>query len=167
MKQTNWFVRLETPSDNDAIEAMQAAAFGPGRFARTAFRIREGVPHRSDLSFVGLSGHDLAGSVRLTPIVIGAHPGLLLGPLTVAPAHKNRGLGRTLLRAAVDAAAKAGEHGVLLVGDEAYYAPLGFQRVPLGSILLPGPVDPARILVAPLNGAGIPAGRVRGGRRTA
>ena len=37
--------RLEQPADNDEIEALHAEAFGPGRFARAAFRLREDVPH--------------------------------------------------------------------------------------------------------------------------
>ena len=56
MKQTMWVIRPEQISDNEAIETLQAEAFGPGRFARTAFRVRENVPHRADLSFVGHVG---------------------------------------------------------------------------------------------------------------
>jgi len=164
MKPANWFIRLETAADDAAIEALQAEAFGPGRFARTAFRIREGVPHAPDLSLVGLHGERIAGSVRLTPIMIGETPSMLLGPLTVDPEFKNRGLGKALLRAVLDAAAKAGETSVLLVGDEPYYGPFGFKRVPFGSLLLPGPVDQARVLIASLKGAAVPAGVVRGGR---
>lgn len=164
MKSTNWFIRLEENADLPAIDTLQAAAFGPGRFARTAFRIREGILHFPELSFVGLSGEDVAGSVRLTPITIGETPALLLGPLTVAAEFKSRGLGKNLLRTALDAAARVGETAVLLVGDAPYYGPLGFQQVPFASITLPGPVDPARVLVAPLNGASLPKGPVSGGR---
>ena len=35
---------------------------------------------------------------------------------------------------------------VLLVGDEPYYSRVGFQKVPAGRLLLPGPVDPDRLL---------------------
>ncbi|GGB34735.1 N-acetyltransferase [Roseibium aquae] len=154
MKPFCWFVRLETPEDDQGIQTLQAEAFGPGRFVRTAFRLREGVGHRTDLSFVATSGTTLAGSVRLTQIRIGHEKALLLGPLTVAPAFKNRGIGKTLLRTALEAAASCGERAVLLVGDAAYYAPLGFEPVPFGKITLPGPVDPARLLLARLNEAG-------------
>ena len=80
------------------------------------------------LSFVGLSGPTLAGSVRLTPITIGTTPALLLGPLTVAPEFKNRGLGKLLLRTAIDASTAAGETAILLVGDAPYYGPWGSGR---------------------------------------
>jgi predicted N-acetyltransferase YhbS len=39
---------------------------------------------------------------------------------------------------------------VLLVGDEPYYSKSGFKRVPKGQVKMPGPVDPARVLVAEL-----------------
>ncbi|WP_269580571.1 GNAT family N-acetyltransferase [Roseibium sp. Sym1] len=163
MKQTTWVIRPEQISDNDAIEALQAEAFGPGRFARTAFRIRENVPHRADLSFVGLAGEKVAGSIRLSPIRIGDSDALLLGPLTVSPDFKNRGLGKALMRTAMEAAAAAGDRVVLLVGDAPYYSPFGFQQVPFGRISLPGPVDPARLLVALLNDGDMPSGAVHGG----
>ena len=39
---------------------------------------------------------------------------------------------------------------MVLVGDEPYYARAGFKRVPKGQVTMPGPVDPARLLVAEL-----------------
>ncbi|MTI43585.1 putative N-acetyltransferase YhbS [Roseibium hamelinense] len=159
MIPTKWFVRPEEATDAAQIESLQAEAFGPGRFVRTAFQMREGVPHCPKLSFVGLSGRELAGSVRMTPIYIGAAPAYLLGPLTVAPAYKNQGLGRLLLKTAVEEAGKASETAILLVGDAAYYGPYGFQPVSYGSITMPGPVDPARLLIACLKGANQPAGK--------
>ncbi|WP_434056024.1 MAG: N-acetyltransferase [Roseibium sp.] len=165
MKQTTWVIRPEDSADTTAIEDLQANAFGPGRFARTAFRIRENVGPRADLSFVGLVGSQIAGSIRLSPILIGDTEALLLGPLTVSPDFKNRGLGKALMRTAMNAAAQAGDKVVLLVGDAPYYSPFGFQQVPLGRITLPGPVDPARLLVALLNEADMPEGAVQGGHQ--
>ncbi|MEM5585453.1 N-acetyltransferase [Roseibium sp. AS2] len=163
MKQMQWVIRPEHTADTIAIDTLQANAFGPGRFARTAFLIRENVPHRVDLSFVGLAGQQVAGSIRLSPIRIGQTAALLLGPLTVSPDFKNRGLGKALMNTAMEAAARAGDTTVLLVGDAPYYSPFGFQQVPFGRITLPGPVDPARLLVALLNGADMPEGPVHGG----
>jgi predicted N-acetyltransferase YhbS len=144
-------IRLEQSADAWAIQALQDAAFGPGAHARAAFRVREQAPHDQALSFVGLLGGALVGSVRLTPIRVGEAEGLLLGPLVVDPAHKSRGYGRALVRHAVAAAAAAGHGFVILVGDESYYGPLGFARLPRGSVRLPGPVDPDRLLVAELH----------------
>src|SRR5262245_20219445 len=75
----------ETEADALAIERLHERTFGPGRYARTAYRIREGVSHWLDISFTARIGTLLVGSVRLSPIRIGATPALLLGPLTVEP----------------------------------------------------------------------------------
>lgn len=144
-------IRLEGPDDDAAICAIHAEAFGPGRFTRTAFRVREGIPHDADLSFVAFDDGAIVGSVRLTPIRIGVAPAQLLGPLAVLPAYKNKGYGKQLMRMALEAARQKGERLVLLVGDPPYYGPLGFHPVPLGRIDFPGPVDPARILLAELS----------------
>jgi predicted N-acetyltransferase YhbS len=165
MTPSSFTYRLEQPADDSEIEALHAEAFGPGRFARAAFRLREGVPHDPALSFVALAGDDFVASVRLTPIRIGERPALLLGPLAVKPAHKGRGAGKQLVRISVEAAREAGHKVVLLVGDEPYYGPLGFSRLALNAITLPAPVDPYRVLVAgltpdALEGLGGKAGRV-------
>jgi len=160
-------IRPEASADTDAIERLHERAFGPGRFARTAYRIREGAPHLLDLSFTALVGTLLVGSVRLTPVRVGEQPGLMLGPLTVDPAFENRGIGAALIQRALDAAREAGHALVLLVGDEPYYARFGFTRVPRGQLVMPGPVDPARLLAAELvegslakaRGAILPHGR--------
>ena len=67
----------EQPGDAAAIDKLHERAFGPGRFARTAFRLREGVTPRMDLSFVARIGSMVVGSNRLTEIHIGDHPALL------------------------------------------------------------------------------------------
>ncbi len=154
----------ENPADDAAIERLVARTFGPGRFARTAYRLREGNPHRRDLSFTAYIGTMLVGSVRLTPIFIGEIPALLLGPLTVEPPFRSHGIGRRLVETSLDAArAQSAGAGaarlVLLVGDEPYYGRMGFQRVPQGQVSLPGPVDPARVLVCPLDATPLEAVR--------
>ena len=88
----------------------------------------------------------LVGSNRMTPVTIGAHRALLLGPLTVEPAFRTRGIGISLMEASLEAAREAGERLVILVGDEPYYGRLGFRRIPDGRVTLPGPVDPDRLL---------------------
>ena len=99
---------------------------------------------------VALIDGALVGSVRLTPIRVGATPALLLGPLAVRPHLKNRGIGKTLMRLSMDAARRDGHALVVLVGDLPYYWPFGFRTARAGAIAMPGPVDPARLLVAEL-----------------
>jgi predicted N-acetyltransferase YhbS len=140
----------ETADDALAIERLHERTFGPGRFARTAFRIREGVSHDLDLSFTARVGTLLVGSVRLSPIRIGETKALMLGPLTVEPPFRDRGIAKALMLRALDEARSRGHRLVSLVGDEPYYGRVGFRRVPKGQVTMPGPVDPARLLVAEL-----------------
>jgi predicted N-acetyltransferase YhbS len=140
----------ETADDSLPIERLHERTFGPGRYARTAFRIREGVTHRLDLSFTARIGTLLVGSVRLSPIRIAETPALLLGPLTIEPPFRDRGIGKAMMERALGEAKAQGHRLVVLVGDEPYYARVGFKRIPKGRVTMPGPVDPARLLVAEL-----------------
>jgi predicted N-acetyltransferase YhbS len=140
----------ETADDAPAIERLHERTFGPGRYARSAFRIREGRGHLLALSFTARIGSLLIGSVRLTPIAIGETPALLLGPLTVEPPFRTRGVGTTLIERALKDAKAAKHKLVVLVGDEPFYGKLGFKIIPKGQVKMPGPVDPARLLVAEL-----------------
>jgi predicted N-acetyltransferase YhbS len=150
MKANSFDIRPINPADAATIETLHEAAFGPGRFARTAYRLREDVPPDPLLSFAAVAAGVLVGSVYMTPIRIGGTPALLLGPLAVRPDWAGKGVGRALVRRALDAARAGGHKLVMLVGDLPYYGPLGFQQIAPGRITLPGPVDPARILVSPL-----------------
>jgi predicted N-acetyltransferase YhbS len=140
----------EKPNDADAIERLHERTFGPGRFVLSAYRLREHVDHLLDVSFTARIGTLLVGSVRQLPICIGDTPALMLGPLTVEPPFRKRGVGRALLDRALDDAKKAGHRLVLLVGDEPYYSRVGFKAVPKGRVIMPGPVDYSRLLVAEL-----------------
>lgn len=140
----------ESPDDAAAIDHLTARTFGPGRFAKTAYRIREEVTHIPELSFTARVGTLLVGSVRLSPILIGEAKALLLGPLTVEPPFRDRGIGQALIVRALAEAKAKGHHLVVLVGDEPYYGKAGFKPIKKGQVTLGGPVDPARLLVAEL-----------------
>ncbi|TDX65202.1 putative N-acetyltransferase YhbS [Methylosinus sp. sav-2] len=153
----------QTPADAPQIEKLEERAFGPGRYARTAYRLREGVGADLSLSFVAHVGTLLVGANRMTSILIDEAPALLLGPLTVEPAFRSQGLGEALVKKSLDAARDAGHGLVLLVGDLDYYARLGFARVPHGKIVMPGPVDARRLLYCELREGAFDAanGRMR------
>jgi predicted N-acetyltransferase YhbS len=141
----------ETAEDAPAVERLHARTFGPGRFAKSAYRLREKVPHRLELSFTARVGTLLVGSVRLSPIRVGKFSALLLGPLTVEPPFRDRGIGYALIERALAEAKGRGHQLVILVGDEAYYAKAGFRRIAKGRAIMPGPVDPDRLLVCELS----------------
>ena len=143
-------ILAETANDAQAIERLHDRTFGPGRYVLSAYRLREHVDHLLDLSFTAWIGTLLVGSVRQLPIVIGETKALLLGPLTVEPPFRGRGVGRALLERALKDAKAKGHRLILLVGDEAYYSRAGFKAVPKGRATMPGPVDYSRLLVAEL-----------------
>ena len=86
----------------------------------------------------------------MTPIAIGDARALLLGPLIVEPVFRSQGIGEALVTSSLEAAKASGWKLVILVGDEPYYARMGFQRAPKGQVSLPGPVDPERLLYCEL-----------------
>jgi predicted N-acetyltransferase YhbS len=150
MNELSLTILPETANDAQAIERLHQRTFGPGRFVLSAYRLREHVDHLPELSFTARIGTLLVGSVRQLPICVGDTPALLLGPLTVEPPFRKRGVGRALLERALKEAKAKGHRLVLLVGDEAYYGRLGFKIVPKGRAAMPGPVDYNRLLVAEL-----------------
>ena len=141
-------VRLATPADDAYIEELQAIAFGPGRFSRTAFRVRERFPIDETLSLVAEVDGTACGSVWMTPISVSGRKGYLLGPLATHPNFRKRGAGKLLAREVSRLALARGEgEFVLLVGDQDYYCPLGWERTTPGNIQFPGPVDTSRVLL--------------------
>jgi predicted N-acetyltransferase YhbS len=141
-----WDIRPERPEDAPLVEALNAASFGPGRFAKTAYRLREGVAAEAPLSFVAVEKAALRGSVRFWPVMIGNTPALLLGPLAVQSDQRGRGIGIALMTRAMEEAKALGHRYIVLVGDPPYYARVGFVPIKPGRVRFPGPVDPARVL---------------------
>jgi predicted N-acetyltransferase YhbS len=151
MNDVSLTILPEIKGDAAAIERLHERTFGPGRYAKTAYRLREHVTHSPDLSFTARTGTLLIGSVRLSPIRVGQTKALLLGPLTVEPAFRERGVGQALIERALKEAGGKGHRLVILVGDEPYYGKSGFKPITPGRATMPGPVDPARLLVAELS----------------
>ena len=164
MTELSLLLEPETPADGESILRLNERVFGPGRFARTAYRIRETTAADLSLSFVARVGTLLVGANAMTPILIGETPALLLGPLIVEPVFRSQGIGEALVTRSLEAAKAAGAKLTILVGDEPYYARVGFKRVPPGQIVLPGPVDPQRLLYCELQPGAFDgvAGKARG-----
>ena len=164
MSDPPFVLEPETPDDEEAILRLNERVFGPGRFARTAYRLRESTAADLSLSFVARIGTLLIGANAMTPIFIGETPAFLLGPLIVEPVFRSQGIGEALVKRSLDAAREAGGKLTILVGDEPYYGKLGFKRAPPGRIILPGPVDPERLLYCEMQPGAFEGvtGKVRG-----
>jgi len=142
----SWTVRREAEGDALRIAFLTEAGFGPGRYAKSAYRLREGVHMAEDLGFVAVEDGILRGSVRFWPVKVGDSTALLLGPLAVERAQRGRGIGISLMQAGIAAARDAGWRAILLVGDEPYYSRVGFVKLKPGQLRFPGPVDHNRLL---------------------
>lgn len=140
----------ERPEHSEDVDALIDAAFGPGRYAKAAERLREGNEPILDLSTVALDEGRIVGCSRIWPIHIGGKPALLLGPFAVTPEWRSKGLGGALVEQCCELARKAGHDLVLLVGDAPYFEKCGFKPVPPKSVRLPGPVNMGRVLVREL-----------------
>jgi predicted N-acetyltransferase YhbS len=139
-------IRPQQPGDLASVSALHEQAFGPGRFARSAYRVRE-ASDGPEIALTAWHGDTLVGAIQLTAVTIGGHPGaMLLGPLAVAPAYKSMGCGLRLILDSLAEARMAGKRLIVLIGDLPYYARAGFTVMPPGQILLPGPADHARTL---------------------
>lgn len=144
--------RCERPEDAGQIELMLDKAFGPGRFAKTAYRLREEVDFIPELSLAAWEDGVMRGSLRYWPIEIGdaRTPALLLGPLAVDPEQRGRGIALRLMELSLQKAAELGHSIVVLVGDEPYYTKAGFSAALARDLRLPGPVDRTRLLAREL-----------------
>ena len=109
-------IRHVMPEDLPTVSALHARVFGPGRFARTAYRIRQGTPLISPYCRKALLDGRLVAAIRLTAVAIGSQPGaLLLGPLAVEPHWAGQGFGRR--RQGGGGKRQSGQRGELLHGE--------------------------------------------------
>lgn len=146
----------ERSGDAAAVDALVLAAFGPGRFAKTAERLREAAHLAA--GFCAYEGERLIGSVRLWSIIVGEARSVFLGPIAVDAASRRGGLGAELVQACIDEAKTMALDGVLLVGDPPYFSRFGFLPAP--EAVLSGPVDRRRVMWLPITEVA-PVGLVR------
>ncbi|MCC7268652.1 MAG: N-acetyltransferase [Caulobacteraceae bacterium] len=143
----------ETPEDHAAVEALIARAFGPGRHTKVSARVREFAAFLPVLSQVAWRDGALIGCSRMWGVRIGGRPLTFLGPLAVEADQRHGGVGAQLVDASCEAAKAAGYEAVLLVGDLPFFQRCGFVHAPK-EIVLPGPVDPRRVLLRALKPGG-------------
>ena len=163
MTATKLIIVPEIPEQHaDAIEALYDATFGPGHFAKTAERLREYNQSLPDINRVALRDGEVIGATRVWPVQVqtgGA--ALFVGPVAVARSARGSRLGLTVTGECLEAARSAGWHGAVLIGAPSYFGEIGFRQVPAGRLIMPGPQDAERIMVADLAGdANIYAGLV-------
>lgn len=142
----------DTPAHSDAVEALYDEVFGPGRFAKTAERLREGNSKIADASLVAVDAEGLTGVVRVWPVTVGEKGrAAFLGPIAVAERRRGNGVAFKLMERAIGVCREKGFSAVILVGDQDYYERFGFKQAGRDRFALPGPVDQHRILIRDLS----------------
>lgn len=141
---------LDAPEHSGAIEALYDDVFGPGRFAKTAERLREGNSPIADASLVAIDSEGVTGVVRVWPVTVGEKGrAAFLGPIAVAERRRGNGVAFKLMERAIGVCREQGYAAVILVGDLDYYDRFGFKPTG-GRFQLPGPVDQRRVLIRDL-----------------
>ena len=143
------------PLHADAIEALYDCTFGPGHFAKTAERLREGNASVPDVSRVAISDGGVIGVCRVWPILVGNGEisALFIGPVAVDPDFQGQRLGLTVTGEALEAATKAGWGAAVIIGAPVYFGELGFEQVAADRFSFPGPQDMNRVMVRDLAGS--------------
>ena len=145
-------IRLAHDKDLKNIEKLLDEAFGPGRYAITAYRYREKYNLISEYSYLYQDNKQLLASISFSQIFINnKSEGLLLGPLAVKPGHVGKGYGVALVETTIKLIKKSKKYSfIVLVGDIDYYRRFNFKQIsqPLNLV---GPVNPDRVLILNLD----------------
>jgi putative acetyltransferase len=119
-------IRDARPADHAAIEALLQAAFGRADEGRLVQRLRADEDVMFEL--VAEEAGEVAGHVLLSRLWVDRRElYAALAPLAVRPGRQKDGLGSALVRASLETAREFGCHGVLVLGDPAYYGRFGFS----------------------------------------
>ncbi len=145
------------------VEELLDRAFEPERKQRTAYKVREGMDWLPALSFAALDEQDrLTGTIQCWPVGLTdgegrAHPMIMVGPVAVLPEEQMRGFGQALMAASLGGLMPEAPLPQVMIGDPEYYGRFwDFTNAHTQGWTLPGPVDPARVLVRCANPAVLP-----------
>ena len=129
-------IRYARPADQAAIAEVVAAAFGREDEARLVARLR--ADDDVVLEMVAEAQGAVAGHILFSRLWADHH-GLFaaLAPLSVRPDNQNTGLGSALVRAGLANVREYGCHGVLVLGDPAYYGRFGFDAAAAADVACP------------------------------
>lgn len=144
-------IQSERPQDGPQIEQLLDIAFGPDRWARPSYRLRQGVTPIHALCFTARVGGRLAGAIRFWPVSIGGvTDAVLLGPIAVHPSHEGCGIGSRLIRKGLGSAAQDGDRIVVAIGDPRYLGRFGFRRARDSGLSFPFAIEDERFLALEL-----------------
>jgi predicted N-acetyltransferase YhbS len=92
-------IRQISNEDNDKIIKLLYKSFGPGRFARSVYRLREKNDRDTEFSYIYELNNQILSSISYYKTFLNNDiNGLLLGPLAVDPEHRGKGYGVELVK---------------------------------------------------------------------
>ena len=146
-----YFIVPDSAEFDHAANALFDRSFGPGRYAKTAERLREGNECLRSCSYLALLDGQVIAAVKLWPLQIGEKVNaVFVGPVAVDAAYRGSALGLNVSQTCLNAAEKAGWALAVLIGDAAYFGRIGFQPISVEDFRLPGFVESHRLLAKEL-----------------
>lgn len=148
--------------DPALVEELLDHAFEPGRHARTAYKVRDGMDWLPALSFAALDKREmLVGTIQCWPVALTApvgrpHPMIMVGPVAVLPEKQGEGFGKALVTASLSGIDSRAPLPQVMIGDAEYYGEWGFVADHTSGWELPGPFEAHRLLVRCDNPAVLP-----------
>jgi putative acetyltransferase len=140
-------IRYARPADHAAIAEVVEEAFGRPDEAQLVTRLREA----GDVLFELVSEADgaLDGHILFSRLWAD-RSGMFaaLAPLAVRPAQQRGGVGGALVRRGLESAREFGAHGVIVLGDPAYYPRFGFAAETAAQVRAPFSGLPAFMALA-------------------
>ena len=141
-------IRSANENDGEQIMELLDSTFGPGRYARSVYRLREMRPYVEKFSYVYEQNNQIIASISYCKTIINLQSnGLLLGPLAVELEQKGKGFGVQLVEHTLSLINDDSMFDfVIVVGDLDYYERFGFNRIEQ-DIKFYGPVDKNKLLL--------------------
>jgi putative acetyltransferase len=145
-------IRFARPADRPAIATVVEAAFGQADEARLVERLRE----NGDALFEMVADEEgrIVGHILFSRLWADRYEMFAaLAPLAVTPDRQGSGLGSALIRGGLESVKEFGAHGVLVLGDPAYYGRHGFTAAAASQVSAPYAGLPAFMALALEDGA--------------
>lgn len=127
-------IRPEHPNDTAEIRALITDAFRPAPYYEGAEADIVKLLNESGdmtLSLVAEKDGEILGHVAFSPVQINGEPTewIGLGPISVPPAHRNKGVAAALVEEGVKRIKELQAHGCVTVGSAKYFKEFGFTNL--------------------------------------